>query len=89
MNEERKEKYFNCNRVKILKLGKTVTNFCSSKKHVQATRFLGSRPIFPASPSKTCLCIDTAVPHKNVFSLESSRISNSFCEDMGKLEGLD
>jgi hypothetical protein len=76
-------------REKFLKLGKTITNFCSSKKLVQATRFFGSSPIFPASPSKTCLCIDTAVPHKNVFSLESSRILNNFWEDIGKLEGLD
>lgn len=89
MREEEEKFIGKQNRFFIIKLGKKITSFCSSKKLVQATRFFGSRPIFPASPSKTYLCIDTADPTKNVFSLESSRILNNSWEDIGKLEGLD
>ena len=64
------------------------TNFCSTKKLVQATKFLVSRPIFPASPSKMYFCIDTAAPQRKVLSLASSRILNNSCEDIGNLEGL-
>jgi len=71
------------------KLRETITNICSSKKLVQATTFLGSRPIFPSPPRKIHFCIDAAVPNKNVPSLASSRILNSSWEGMGKLEGLD
>jgi len=68
---------------------KTLTNFCSIKKPVQATRFFSSRQIFPASPSNTYFFTDSVVPHNHVFSLASSRKPNNNWEDMGKLEGLD
>ena len=65
------------------------TSFCSRRKLVQATKFFTSSPIFPASPSKTYFCIDSAVPaHKNVFSLASSRILNNSWDDTGSREGL-
>jgi hypothetical protein len=60
-----------------LKFRETITNICSSKKLMQATMFLGWSPIFPDPPWKTCFCIDTAVPNKNVLSLASSRILNN------------
>jgi hypothetical protein len=63
------------------------TNFCSTKKLVQATKFFVSRPLFPASPSKTYFCINPAAPHRNVFSLASSRIPNSSCDDIWNLGG--
>jgi len=50
--------------------------------------FFVSSPIFPAPPSKIYFCINTAVPHKNVFSLASSRVLKSCPEDKGNLEGL-
>ncbi|KAM3750027.1 hypothetical protein ACB098_04G006600 [Castanea mollissima] len=62
------------------------TNFCSTKTLVQATKFFVSRPIFPASPSKIYFCINPAVPHRNVFSLATSRIPNNSWADIGNLE---
>lgn len=69
--------------------GDRTTSFCSKRKLVQATRFLESKPILSASPSKTYFSTDSAVPaHKNVLSLASSRMLNNSSDVTGSLEGL-
>jgi len=64
------------------------TNRCSRRKLAQATTFFASSTVFPISPSKMYFCIGAASLDRKVFSLASSRMLKSSCEEIGSLGGL-